>query len=343
MLRGYLRLGSLVLVTMVLSTGCAGTGHPRKAGPPPAPAPSSQPQADARVDLKAVLLPPRAQDVHIHLTEHRTTNSPQTDSVTQVLELELRAILKPGKTEADGSVRAVLEVTHTSLRTTTPTEPVSMLTYDSRKDKAGKGNRLADLMAIVADVKLALKIAPDGRLVELRGLDAKWRAAGIIMAPPDLLAVQWLFRDNSMQELVSEALFPPMPATAKRTGDSWNAEIPASIPLAAQLTSHLRFELSPGEDADRTSGSVRVKAAGQIKPTKPLLDAPPAIQPAVNSASHTVQIQLNPESGLLRQKSTRTLDVDLTLTPPSGNDRLKMKLRQDRQMIGERFPAKEAQ
>ena len=154
----------------------------------------------------------------------------------------------------------------------------------------------------------------------------------MLMCPPALLSAQWLFRDITMQELVSEALFPPMPAGGIRSGDQWDVVIPASIPLAAQLDSTIRSRLlTPSE---RTApGIIQIEGKGTIAPAKLIIaDLEPAIRPTIHRAEHTVSLTVNPETHTLKQESKRKLELGLHLIPPTKSQTLEMKIKQTREL-----------
>lgn len=323
-----------------LLAGCARVAGPPgvEVGPPSSGPCPPTPQAAASVDLRTALLPPPGtQPVWIHLVEHRVTESPEAGRSVQELELELQASLKAGKTEPDGAVTATLQFDRIRLKMDSPDHPEETRTYDSQTDKPQKGSPLADLLTVVADARLDLRVSPNGRLIELRGLDPKWRAAGTIMAPPDLLAVQWLFRDMCMGELVAEALFLPMPASPVQPGDAWEFDVPANIPLMAQLTSRLRCTMDRQPADDKTSEAIVICGSGCIEPTEPALkNSPPAIRPFVESSSHTMTARLDPATSVFRQTSERRVRLGLTLAPPTGAERLRMSVDQTRKLAAGR-------
>jgi len=293
------------------------------------------------------LLPPASpQPVTIHVIEHRVTESQEAGKTIQDLDLSIEGTLKKDKAGAEGSIGASLHFDRIRLSVGEKNRTDSLLRYDSQTDKPGKGNRLADLMAVVADAKLALRVSPNGQLLELRGLDPKWRAAGIVMAPPDLLTAQWLFRDMSMAELVAEALFPPAPDRELTDGYKWSFDLPANIPLTAQFTSHLAARVEqmhpaaqpwPAGNDGPASPILRIAATGQIEPAAaPLKDVAPAIRPAVSASSHHLRLTFHPKTGFITHSSKRVLTTDLTLTPPQGNHRLRMRIHQVRTLEAER-------
>jgi len=339
MARLFFRAG-ILLLTAVLLVGCGRPGGPQvTAAQPAAPAPGSSTTRPApSATLQAVLLPrATAQPVHIHLLEHRVTESAETGPTTQELELDLRASLKADKTRDDGSVEATLQFERIRLRMSPRSGSGAMLNYDSQTDKPKNGNPLADLMALVAGEKLHLHVGPDGRLLALRGLDPKWRAGGIVMAPPDLLAAQWLFRDMSMSELLGEALFIAVPAGPCRSGEKWEFDMPANIMLVARFTSHLRCTMDAAPAVSGLTERMIIHGAGDIEPAKPIIeDAAPAIRPFVEAGNHKLAATFDLSTGVSTQTSEREIAVALTLTPPEGSERLKMTIRQTRKLTSER-------
>ncbi len=332
-----LRIGCGLVLAAALAPGC---GHVEKRIAEPTASPdgeSTQSQAgqDTAIKLQYALIPSStAQPVRIRVVEHRVTDSAETGSTTQDLDLDLRARLKAVKTRDDRTVEATLRFEQIRLKIGPP-EPA--LTYDSRSDKRGKGNSLADLMEVVADAELNLLIGPDGRLLELHGLNHKWRTAGIILPPPHLLTAQWLFRDNSMLELISEALFPVMPPGSVQVGDTWETSVPADIPLAVRLDSCLGWSVSSIANNKPASVEVQLDGNGQVQlAASPLKDAPPGIRPHLKTGTHTAKARVCPKTGAFQQTSGRLIEVELTLTPPAGKERLRATIRQERRLTAQR-------
>ncbi|HPD31488.1 MAG TPA: hypothetical protein PLL20_15970 [Phycisphaerae bacterium] len=335
------RIGYGLALAVVLAAGCApiGTGAARQAAR--STSATSQPEAkqDKAVDLRCLLIPSSlAQPVRIHVVEHRLTESAETGSTTQDVDLDLHALLRAVKVRDDGAVEATLRFVRIRMKVDAPQ---SSLAYDSENDKAGKGDQLADLMEAVTDAELTLLVSPDGRLLELRGLDHRWRQAGVIVPPPHLLAVYWFFRDNCMLELVGEALFPVMPAGRAQVGETWEAEIPADIPLAARLNSCLRWSLCSVTDDDPVPAEVWFEAKGTVRLADlPMKDTSPGIRPYLKSGTHNVEAKLCPATGTFQQSSSRLIDVELILTPPSGKERLRTTIHQERRLTAQRGPAR---
>lgn len=332
-----LRIGCGLVLISALTAGCR---HVEKRIAKPSASPdgeSAQSQAgqDTTVELQSALIPSSTvQPVRIRLVEHRVTESAETGSTTQDLDLDLRATLKAVKTRDDRTVEATLQLRQIRLRIVTPE---ASLAYDSRSDKRDKGNSLADLMEVVADAELNLLIGPDGRLLELHGLNHKWRTAGIILPPPHLITAQWLFRDNNMLELISEALFPVMPPGSVQLGDTWETNVPAGIPLAVRLDSCLGWSVSSIANNNPASVEVQLDGKGQVQlAASPLKDAPPGIRPHLKTGTHTAKARVCPKTGAFQQTSGRLIEVELTLTPPAGKERLRATIRQERRLTAQR-------
>lgn len=280
------------------------------------------------------------------MTERRLSTSQQTRETSQYLDVSIEGTLKKADSGSEDRINAIFRIDHICLAMSSQAEPDSMLRYDSKVDKPGQGNRLADLMATVADARLTLQIGPSGQLLELRGLDPRWRAAGIVVAPPDLLAAQWQFRDMSMADLVAEALFPPVPDGELRNGDKFTFDLPVNIPLVAQFTSRLSGVLSTvcpdrpgqyGEGDAPASSAIVVSATGDIQPAAPALaGVPPAISPTVRKARHHRELTLDPQNRSLSLEDDRVLETTVTLAPPHGSKQLEMTLHQTRSLKARR-------
>ncbi len=335
------------MILLLVEAGCSAAGEPstRQQVPEPAPQDAGAEDRAAPVEtpgiaLRTALVPDTApQPVRIRLRERRETAGEGAGEFAHELHLDLTATLTRTGVEPSGEIRAKLVLKHVKLEFGMPDRAETMLTYDSATDEPNKGNPLADIMTHVSDAELSLRIGPSGRLRDLHGLDPRWRKAGLIMAPPGLLAAQWLFRDLSMRELVAEALFPPMPAGPVRVGDAWEIDVPADIPLVARLNARVRHTLTAtATDLDGAEGPVaRIKGTGRIEPAPEILEgAAPAIQPIVKTGSVRITQTVRPGSQGLAQRSERTVEVLLTLTPPAGNDRSRMTIKQTRELISRR-------
>ncbi|MGQ9650117.1 MAG: hypothetical protein ACUVXJ_08400 [Phycisphaerae bacterium] len=331
------RIGCGLALIVTLSAGCGrvGTSAARQAiGSMGA---ASRPQAgqDSLLDLHCALIPTAvAQPIRIHVVEHRVTESFETGPTTQDVDLDLQAVLKAVKTRDDGAVEAKLRFARICLNIRTPE---SALTYDSGSDKTGRGHSPAGFMEAVSDAELTLLVGPDGRLMELSGLNHRWREAGIIVPPPHLMAAHWMFRDNSMFELLGEALFPAVPAGPARVGETWEAEIAADIPLAARMNSRLHWSICSVTNDSPAPAEVRFRAKGDVQvAAPPLQDSSPGIRPRLKSGIHNVEAKLCPATGTIQQSSNRLIDVELILTPPSGEERLRTTIHQERWLTAQR-------
>lgn len=327
--------GPALIVTLTAGCGRIGTGTARQATGSMGVASQPQARQASFLDLRCALIPMAVdQPVRIHVVEHRLTESVETGPTAQDVDLDLQAALKAVKTRDDGTVEAKLRFARIRLNIGTPE---SALTYDSGSDEAGKGNSLADLMEVVSDAELTLLVSSDGRLIELYGLDHRWREAGVIVPPPHLVVAHWMLRDNSMLELIGEALFPAVPAGPARVGETWETEIAADIPLAARLNSCLRWSICDATSDNRVPAEVRLRANGEVRlAALPLQDSSPGIRPRLKSGSHKVEVKLCPATGTFQQSSNRLIAVELILTPPSGEERLRATIHQQRRLTAQR-------
>lgn len=281
--------------------------------------------------LRTALLPTDApQAVRIRLDEKRTTRGEAFGTFDHALHLDLRGTLKRTGGRDNGDVEAELTLDQIRLRFGRPDQAGAMHAYDSAKDEPGQRNPLADVMSPIAGIKLGLVVDAAGRLRELHGFGGKW-SGDRLLVEPELLTAQWLFRDDSMKILVAEALFPPMPADPVRPGDAWEFDTPANIPLVVRLDAHLRATLAGVNDLGTERERVTLCTSGDIVPAPELFpDAPAAIQPTVKTGIVKLDQTVFPSTASLRQHSTRTLEMQLTLTPPAGDERSRMTLHQTR-------------
>jgi hypothetical protein len=343
MTRTRLRSSILLLLAAGLVTGCskASTKQLGKAGYSDSES-TSQPSSVAAfpIALRPMILPQlKPQKVRIKVFEHRLTSSPAAGETREELYLDLHATLQATGNNSDGAVPASLKINRICLTMNSSGPSRPQLSYDSQTDKPNNGNPLADLMATVADAKLSLRVSREGRLIELHGLDAKWRAANIIMAPPSLFTAQWMFRDAGMAELVSEGLFPSVPDRPVDMGDEWEFDVPLNIPLVARLTSHVRCAVLSSEN-DRTDAlkTVGISGGGSVQPANLAdSDVAPAIQPRVQTTSgHGIKLLIDPRTGSFSLTSGGRVEVELTLKPPAGDERLQMTISRRRSLQTER-------
>lgn len=327
-------------VMLAVSAGCSATGE--SAGPAPVddrvkPATPAKPE---KMLLRTALVPGMTpQSVRIQLHERRETSGDDVGTVVHELELDLTGTLTRERERPNRESEARLVLNQIKLRLGVAGQAEQTLSYDSAKDEPGQGNPLADVMAVFKDAEVELVVGPSGRLRELSGLTQRWGKTGMIMAPPALLTAQWLFRDESMQELVAEALFPPMPAGPVAVGDAWEVVMPANVPLVARLNARVRSTLKEVDGrADETrAGRVKLEGSGTLEPAPPILPGDrPAIQPAVKNGTMTIVQYVNAGSPSLVQASRRNLEMLLTLTPPTGDERVQMTIKQTRRLVSRR-------
>ena len=128
-----------------------------------------------------------------------------------------------------------------------------------------------------------------------------------------------------------------MPASPVRVGDEWDLDVSANIPAVARLTSrlHSRLERITADPTGRPV--VRVRATGRIQPAPELLeDYPATLRAVVKSSSHEVTQTIGLNTHSLRQTSERTMEILLTLNPPTGQGQEHMTIKQRYTLVVER-------
>lgn len=341
-MRGHHACGYVaILFSPILLIGCSPQPEPatqpeRVETPPPIVELKEAQPVTLRTALRA---PDERQPVRIQLRERRVSSGQGMPETVHELDLDLSASLEPDPDEPGRPSRRLLVFQHLGLTLSMQGQTETRLSYDSRTDEPGTGNPLADLMSCVKDARLKLEIGPSGRLRNLTGLDPRWGQAGMVLAPPALIAAQWYFRDMAMQELLAEALFPPMPASPVRPGDRWEIDMPANIPLVARLNSRLSHELTedeltmPGPVTDYTT----IRALGVITPAGEILpNERPGMTAVVQDASHHVLMRVAPETHQLSLTSKRHIKALVRLTPPTGTEQLAMTVQQQRTLTAQR-------
>jgi len=331
---------------VVIAVGCSSRPrvHRESAATQPVSQAESQPAGEPRkpsnaVALRTAMLPDvRPQPFRIQLEEWRETGGKDVPAVVHEMRIEISGTLNaraPQTARRETEVKLVLR--QIRVRFSASDRPDAVLSYDSTADRPDTGNPLADLLSHVVDAELTLRIAETRRLRGLRGLDAIWGRANLLMPPPPLLPVHWMFRDAGMIELASEALFPPMPFAPVRVGDYWETDIEANIPLVARLNSHVRGELLEIGTDPAGVRFARTEVTGEIVNAPEILQSvPAALQPAIKSASHTIAQRIDWNSHALEQTSRREMEIEMTLTPPVGGGERKMTIRQKRTVTSER-------
>lgn len=326
---------------IALLTGCAATPPAGENG-----VASSQPasQPAGPISLRTAMLPnEEPQSFRIQLHEKRETTPPGSTPVVHELMVDLSGTLtkshgedshKEGRQNKD--IHAVL-IFDRILVSYEASQPPLNLHYDSESDTSGQGNALADMMTHMQGAKLAVTLSQTGRVRDIDGLDAIWREANILAAPPPLFPVQWTFRDITMTELLAEALFPPMPGAAVGLGDRYETDIPANIPLLARFNSHLRGRVVLLEFSEQDSTLAHLEVMGEIGDAAPILAGEvPAIRPTIRTATHTIIQTVDPQTHSLEQNCVREMEIGLKMQPPAGESDLELTLIQKRTLTSQR-------
>ncbi len=301
------------------------------------PAPARADEAAPTFDLTRATLPPTGepQPFQLEVTERRETTLADGTTTTQRMSIILAGKLRRDREPGDGTVEATLLLTRIQV-TLESLQPVKeSLTYDSAADPKSQAHSLAELMSAVRDAELSLVVGPDGTLRSLHGLDARWSEAKVLVARPALMGVQLQFRDAAMKELISEALFPPMPARPLGVGGTWDARVPVSLPAAALLVSKLHHRIggAVAGGSPEQAGAASVEAEGVIENAPPILPGIEAsLRSRVRSSRHHVKASLHPERHELSQVSERELALELQQVPPEGGDSLTLTIQQTRRL-----------
>jgi len=292
------------------------------------------------IPLRTALLPPDSpHSVSIRLHEQRETTGEGFPRTVYSLDLQLYASLKRTRQTEEGEIEAELAFQRIVMKYGLVGRERHQFAYDSASDKPNSGNPLADLMQHVSDAVCYLRVGPSGRLRALHGLDPRWGRANLLMAPPALLTAQWTFRDVSMGELVAEALFPPMPASPVRQGDTWDVTVPANIPLVARIHSRLHSKLTHIEHNEKGQPIVSIIGVGQLSPAPDLIEGQtPAIYPTIKSASHKVTQTVIPATGAFAQQQQIELVAKITMKAPADDTSLTMTIQRKRVLESKRTP-----
>lgn len=331
------RIGGGWLLALLLA-GCAAPDASTAKPDAPAEAPlTGRLAADqGRVEgvvLGAALLPSGPpQPVRIHLHDARETRIPGVPQDRQVLDIDIRATLSPLETPAELEVHALLKFDRIVVSFHPGGEPDRTLRYDSAGAAGAPGGgdeRLAVVMEPVAGAELLLRISRTAGLLEVVGLDLRWNEARVLLVEPELLAVQWAFRDATMLELLSEALFPPMPAHAVVPGETWEQPVPANLAMAARLTARLTNRRAPVEGAAAGAPRVTIVGEGPIEPSPPVLEGrEPGIRPEVEDGTQRTTLRFDPDARRFTQESRRDLKLRVAMVPPAGDVRPEMTIHQ---------------
>lgn len=341
---------ALVSLAALMTSGCSRAAGPesqaevRSTGSDAPPAVvHSQGQAgpatvapDELVVLRQATMPTDdPQPFRIRLVDSRTTAGEGFPETVHELNLELTGTLT-AHSEGKRGTGAVLRFEHIVLSyTDSGCEPATMR-YDSAATGAGRSGPLHEMMAVVADAEMQLALQPGGTLVELNGLDVLWRKAGKLLVQPNLQAVQWLFRDIGMGELVRESLFPPMPEDSVGVGEHWKASLPANLLFAAALQARLDATLVSLDRSTPDQPLTRLRLVGDLVPDTQVEGArQPGLVPEVVSGHQEIDLVVHPAGRSLEQTSARHLDLRLTLQPPQGEPR-RLRIEQTRRLQVER-------
>lgn len=292
----------------------------------PAPAPTTQPSGTFL--LRAALLPPlEPQPYRIHLHERRELESPGRPNAFDEIDIIITGTLRPAESPKRDALRATLTLEQIRMEfggQPDSAAPVSYR-YDSATDRPGRGNPFADQLSRAVGAELLLRVSSAGRLREASGLDAIWRKSGTLAQPP------WQFMDMGLTELLSEALFPPMPGSPIQVGDRFEIEVPADLPNTARLNAHLRGRFVDAQPGPDELPVAHLELTGEVLPARDVLRAAPAsVRPTVRSSSLAVTQHVDWNARALTQAGRREMELEIKLRSAAGGEGRPAILRQTR-------------
>jgi hypothetical protein len=209
--------------------------------------------------------------------------------------------------------------------------------YDSDQDRPGKGNAVADLLSNVVNVEFQIQVLPNGAFKRVSGLDAAWRKKGLLAPPPAMLAIQFLFRDQAVYQLLGEVISPPVPTDAAGKGSTYEDRLPLEVPFVTMLTWPAVFTVVGTERVVSVS-CVHVTAKGGLEIARPPGDVGTAgLRATVVEGQRQSDLYLASDSmQVIRNAVTQDVVLSLKLKPPAGGDSPSMTLRQRIRITAER-------
>lgn len=341
------RRDACVLATIVLLTaiGCASQPAPtRRSRLHVTTSITSQPAEEKRaapatrpaeaILLRAALIPPpQPQPFRIQVVEHQETETPGRPATVLDLEMSFSGILARTGDPLRGEWQAKLTLDRIELRHQSGVGAPE-IQFDSTGNQDGP---VATLMSPLKGAQLALQISPTGRLRELRGLDLLLRKKWSATVSPNLQVLHSRMRDMPMCELLGEALFPPMPGSALRCGDSWHTEVQIGVGMLTPLCCQLRGELTGLEMGLDELPVAMLSLTGEVVPAHGLArESRPGVKPAVKRGSYRAELAVDWNTNAISQASHREIELEMTLDSPAGGEMQTINVRQLRTLVAER-------
>ncbi|UCD29146.1 MAG: hypothetical protein JSV03_01285 [Planctomycetota bacterium] len=261
----------------------------------------------------------------------RQLPKPSSLSLKRNLHLSLKALPR----ESNGFHKIQCKFERIELKGQFDDQPIH---YDSDRDQPGKGNAIADLLSNIVGVKFHISITPEGVFKQLSGLDATWRAKGLLIAPAPMLGIQFLFRDQAMLQLLTATLSPPLPPDTSIKGFTYQHRQPVEIPFVALLVWPATFTITGNE---RINGGtcVHIIAKGDIKTARLPGDIGKAgLRASVVKGHRQSDLYISPDAReVIRNEITHKLALSVKLNPPAGGDSPIMDLRQQITIVATRL------
>jgi hypothetical protein len=252
---------------------------------------------------------------------------PSLLSLKRTLHLSLKVL--PAK--PNGLHRIQFKFDRIELSGRSDNQPID---YDSDRDQPGKGNTIADLISNIVGVNFNLLITPEGVFNKVTGLDATWRAKGLLIAPAPMLGIQFLFRDQAMLQLLTDTLSPPLPPNLNVKGYKYKDRLPLEIPFVTLLAWPATFTITGYEQIDGES-CIRITAKGDLETVRPPRDIGKAgLRASAVKGQRQSDLYIAPGSReVIRHVIAHKITLSLKLIPPAGGDSPTMKLRQQIKII----------
>ncbi len=284
--------------------------------------------------LRAALIPPaQPQPLRIRLAEHQETETSGRPAAVLDLDMILSGTLARTGEPVRGEWPAKITLERIELRHRSGQDAPEV-----RFDSAGSQDSPAGtVMSSLKGAELALRISSTGRLRDVRGLDLLLRKHRSATTSPDLQVLHSRMRDTALCELFGEALFPPMPGSSLRCGDSWHTEVQSGVSMPTPLCCHLRGELTGFEtDLDELPVAM-LSLSGQVVPAYGLArESRPGVKPAVKESSYYAELAVDWNLNAISQASHREIELEITFEPPAGGETQTTNVRQVRTHVAER-------
>ncbi len=273
-------------------------------------------EAPAVSDLHTSLLPrEKPQPYRISVHEDRETTTHDGTVTKHVLEMHLSGKLRRTGDNEAGDILASMTLDRVQMRY--GTRPGGILQSGAPNEK--DDNPIGKLLEVVRGAELQLRLSPSGELLDVSGLNARWRKAGMLMAPPALLQVQWMFRDHAMRDLLAEVLFPPLTSETVAQNDTWKSASILTVPVVARLKAETTNTVSRVRADHDGAELVHLVMKSAVRPADPILPGrEPSLKTEVIAAEVAANLELVPASGAMASTSMRNLELEVRQVPPKG-------------------------